>query len=314
MRSLQLVIVVVAGGFLTACLDEAPDESSSSHSVTTHNRLGANRLGANRLGANRLGANRLGANRLGANGLVEINRESAEDLLATEEGRDVLSYIVSCALPEGVSLTVPDAPPGTPTEYLGSLGLAPEWIEEPLDAAGKGWVSACLFARVNANEEAVSISLRGSNDALFTTPDEEADYTLQEGGFYGNYFTPIEQPLEWFSCRGRDQAAGEVGGLIDRDCAEPSATDPNLSVCGFYFQGDCFGVGAACKTERDGLFSKCDTNLDDDDDSPWGDHHHHGHHHGWGHGHGHGHAYGHYHHGRGDDVSRQVITVYVAHE
>ena len=257
MRALPLVLVV-SGGLLAACLDEAPDESTGVYSVESHNRLGANRLGANRLGANRLGANRLGAN-----GLIALNRESAEELLATDDGREVLSYIVSCALPDGMVLIDEDPEPGAPSEYFGALGLAPDWLDAPLDSVGKGWVSACLFARVNANAEAVPISLRGRHPELATTAQEELDYPVQEGAFYGNYFTPIEVPIAWFSCRGTGQAAGETGGVADRDCAEPSS-DPNVSQCGFTYQGDCFGKHKACAQDRGGVYSHCD----DDESGP----------------------------------------------
>jgi hypothetical protein len=43
----------------------------------------------------------------------------------------------------------------------------------------------------------------------------------------------------WIACRGRDQAAGETGGLVDRDCAEPDPADPTHTLCGFTYAGDC---------------------------------------------------------------------------
>ena len=50
-------------------------------------------------------------------------------------------------------------------------------------------------------------------------------------------------------CRGADQASGEVGGLISRDCAEPAPGDPTLTDCGFTYAGDCgeFASEQACK-------------------------------------------------------------------
>jgi len=70
--------------------------------VVTHNRLATNRLATNRLATNRLSTNRLATNRLSTNGLVAD--PSAQDLISSEEGRDLYSYIVSCALPADVTI------------------------------------------------------------------------------------------------------------------------------------------------------------------------------------------------------------------
>jgi hypothetical protein len=45
--------------------------------------------------------------------------------------------------------------------------------------------------------------------------------------------------MDWNGCRGQDQAQGETGGLVDRDCAEPDPLDVALSQCGFTYAGDC---------------------------------------------------------------------------
>ena len=67
--------------------------------------------------------------------------------------------------------------------------------------------------------------MRGQNKALAVSPEEAATYTLEEGAFYGNYFVTQGEPVSWIACRGEDQASGEVGGLISRDCAEPDPAD-----------------------------------------------------------------------------------------
>ena len=46
-------------------------------------------------------------------------------------------------------------------------------------------------------------------------------------------------PIQWYACRAPDQAAGEFGGLIDRDCTEPDPADPTHTQCGFIYAGDC---------------------------------------------------------------------------
>jgi len=123
-------------------------------------------------------------------------------LLADAEGRELLTYIVSCALPEGTTIVAEHPTTHDPLEFFGGLGLAAEWEDQPLDQAGRGWVSACLLARVNANDVTVPISLRGPHAQLDTTAAERADWTLEEGAFYGDVFGMPSDPIVWIACRG----------------------------------------------------------------------------------------------------------------
>jgi hypothetical protein len=163
--------------------------------------------------------------------------DSAGKLLSSEDGREVFSFIVSCALPADVILSA-DVD-GTTFEFSGEMGLAPQWLSAPLTTEGQGWISACIFARVNTRDVALPISLRGSNLALATNADERAGWSVEEGAFYGNLFTPLDQPILWIACRGAGQAAGETGGLIERDCTEPDPANPGFTQCGFIYAGDC---------------------------------------------------------------------------
>jgi hypothetical protein len=103
---------------------------------------------------------------------------------------------------------------------------------------------------------------------LTATADERADWSLEEGAFYGNYFESLaghpELP-DWHVCRGRDQAAGETGGLIDRDCAEPDPMNPGFSLCGFAYAGDCgdFSPSFACRDFNDNKTFYKDCAADD---------------------------------------------------
>jgi hypothetical protein len=123
-------------------------------------------------------------------------------------------------------------------------------------------VSACLFARVSKFGVAVPISVRGPNHELATDAEERAGLPVQEGAFYGNLFTPVDQPIEWIACRGDGQAAQNVGGLIDRDCAKPDPTNPGFTMCGFIFAGDCgtfAGAAPACEelSNHGGFYERC---------------------------------------------------------
>jgi hypothetical protein len=222
------------------------------------NRLAANKLASNKLAANRLAANRLSSNRLAANGL------GTGDLLSTPDGRNVLSYVIGCALPAGETLVAPQS--GAPAcsvdtdcpndsggllpfpvcsqgqcvyEFPGNVGLAPQWADEPLDRSGKRWVSACLLARCNAHDVAVEISLRGENPALVLAAGEAQGFTVEEGAFYGDVFTVEGQPIVWFACRGAGKTSGEFGSLVERDCASPDPANPAVTQCGFTYSGNC---------------------------------------------------------------------------
>jgi hypothetical protein len=216
-------------------------------------RLAGNRLAGNRLAGNRLASNRLAGNALATNSLEA--HESAAELLSTPEGRDVFSYIVSCALPGDVTITA--TVEGTTYEFPGGVGLAPRWLEKKLNKKGQHWVSACLLARVNDHDTAEAVSMRGKHEALTPTEEEAVLYTLEEGTFYGQLFSD-DAAIPWFACRGEAQASTEEAGLVLRDCAEPESGDPTLTRCGFNYTGDCADYGPetpgtpyACKSFDD---------------------------------------------------------------
>jgi hypothetical protein len=292
MRSVTSLLIVTLS-LLAACAD-VPGESTTHQAVLAGNRLTANRLTANRLTANRLTANRLTANRLTANRLT-VNLHDARSLLSTEGGRELFSFIVSCALPDDITLEA--TVDGMTFDFSGEIGLAREWMFAPLDAEGQGWVSACLFARVNANDVAIAISVRGPRKTLAVDDFEREGWPIEEGAFYGNFFVPVDQPIQWFACRGEGQASGEFGGLIDRDCTEPDPANPGLTQCGFNFAGDCgtFSAEPTCEqfSEAGQFYRRCHT-------APIDDERHHGHGH-----HQHGGSYD------ADHVFEQVITTYV---
>jgi len=247
----------------------------SAQGAVTKNRLAQNRLASNRLAQNRLAANRLAANALSSSTL-EANSATAE-VLATADGREVYSYLVSCALPGNarIEAAVPGAPDTAPpaTSYScaagrcvfeGGLGLAEDWIDHKLASKDERWISACIFARVNANDTAEAISLRGSHPALTVSQDEAELFTVAEGAFYGNLFTHEDDPIDWNACRGEGQASGEFGGLVLRDCAEEDPAHPGATYCGFNYAGDCRDYGSisepyACKSfeATQGIYGDC---------------------------------------------------------
>lgn len=255
---MRAVFIAGVSSLLVACTIAAPDEGATTQAATEWNRLAGNRLAGNRLAANRLAGNRLAGNALSSTQLT-ANLDTAEILL-TDAGRDVYSYIVSCALAEDITIEadVPGAPDTAPPyttytcaaehcTFVGNLNLAPSWIDHRLGPRGQRWVSACLFARVNANDTAESISLRGTNPGLIVSTEEMELYTAEEAAFYGNLFIDDPDPSvppDWNACRGEAKAAcpGDIGcgaGLANRDCALENPANPGYTYCGFKYAGDC---------------------------------------------------------------------------
>jgi len=327
-----LALLIVAG-----CVDEGLNVSEDTKSVTVDNRIALNRIALNRIALNRIALNRIALNRIALNHL-EANIGSIGTLLDTADGRELFSFVVSCALEEDVTLVVHHPTLGDLT-FLGEIGLAPSWETRPLSGSDQRWISACLLARVNNNDVTVQVSLRGPDDALDTTATERAAWSLEEAAFFGDVFQPDNEPLEMYACRGRDQALGaEVGDMDARDCSEPDPARPGLTLCGMTFAGDCADFvppanNYACESRTvDGFYVNCTPTAsfpadDDDDDDDhqggghgwhWGWGHHQGHHWGRSHdhdnGHGHqchGHGHGHGHDGDDDNEIDEVITTYL---
>jgi hypothetical protein len=255
LTSLPVVVVALFAG----CVD-VPDESTVSSNRIATNRLVTHRVVANKLGAGKVAAAKLAASQISSS-TFRVNLTAAGELLSTDGGREVFSALVACALPEGTIVTA-DLPEGT-FDFFGDAGLAPEWTAQPLCSESQRWVSACLFSRVSSSDVAVTISLRGPTPALGADADEREAFSLQEGAFFGNYFTAKEQPIAWYACRGTDKARGDSGDLANRNCAAPDPLAPGLTRCGFNYAGDCvtFSAPHACESFAIGgsFFQRCHT-------------------------------------------------------
>jgi hypothetical protein len=192
--------------------------------------LTANALTANALTANALTANALTANALTANGLRD------------PMGRQLLKYVVSCALPADASVSI--TVDGQSYTFPGSLGLAPEWGERHgrCDLGCQRWVSACVLSRVDAEGVERMISIRGDAKALHPAPHELRDFPVREATYYGNLFI-----------------AGQPRYL----CLSPGKTSdqrvcgPSLADCPMTVVGTCDDV---CEDAgRFGAFEDCRT-------------------------------------------------------
>jgi len=155
-------------------------------------------------------------------------------------GRELLRYLVRCALPQGIGLTVGS---GTGAETLyGRLGLAPGWWNDKpigLDtaeaASGRRWVTACLMAHSN-NLGPVQIAVSGNREPLstegaFTGPE----FRVEEAAFFGDVF--LQSPV-LYACAG----TGVEGLCRDRGVSDDlrrRICGTNAASCGFTFLGAC---------------------------------------------------------------------------
>lgn len=207
------------------------------------NALIENALIENALIENALIENALIENALIENALIEnalIENALIENALTDPNARELLKYVVSCALPadEHIHLTIE----GVDYQFDGALGLAPEWGEEggSCDEDCQSWVSACVISRLDYLGQSVLISLRGKNDGLDTTKAERAAYPNIEATYYGDIFT---EPKQIFACLppGKTQ--------IPRVCG------PDVSDCVVQIQGNCQNLCG--QPRKDGSYPDC---------------------------------------------------------
>ena len=177
--------------------------------------------------ANSLTANSLTANALTANALTDPS------------ARDVLKYIVGCALPAAAHLDL--TIDGTVYSYDGQLGLAPGWAHGSCDAGCVGAVSSCVLSRLNYLGVRVPISDRGAK--LPTTPAEIAAYPNIDGVYYGNIFS---SPQQRHAC------------LPPGATSLPRVCGPSLTGCVVDVVGACDSV-CDDPSQRDGSYPKCRT-------------------------------------------------------
>ncbi|MEO5727754.1 MAG: hypothetical protein ABI134_30390, partial [Byssovorax sp.] len=164
---------------LVGCLAQTGDAEMDANdedvdvvqqAALTNNALTNNALTNNALTNNALTNNALTNNALTNNALT--NNALTNNSLSDPNAREVLKYIVSCALPRGAEVNF--TADGVAYTYPGEIGLAPNWGMTGGSCDGKcqAWVSSCVMSRVDYLGEKVLISIRGSHSALTSTTAE----------------------------------------------------------------------------------------------------------------------------------------------
>lgn len=208
------------------------------------------------------------------------------DLVDSEDGRNLLKYLVRCAFPEEqvVSFPLPAQPGGSDggpqqseLQFPGMLGFAPEWSLGPLGLGGQRLMTACLMAHINAFRIQVPISVRTSSKGA-VTQEEAEQFPAQELTAYGNFFTELEEDRELHVCFGEDvaRALGFGGGLGE---GRPTYLDLRIcstqDACGFNRVGACFQwpeitdvLSSACESMDGSFYSSCHEESFDDETVP----------------------------------------------
>lgn len=203
-----------------------PDAPALETDAVAVNAVAVNAVAVNALTSNAVAVNALIGNSLTKSSLTgnQYTRNALEDA----NSREILDYIVSCALPAGQSFNY-ETKNGTKYTVSGALGLAPEWgtPHGQCDEICQQWVSGCVLSRVNYLGEHVKISLRGLNPALQVTWPEYTTYTKREATYYGNIFS---QPRRFLGC------------LPPGVTKDPRVCGPSVDDCVIDFQGSCNDV------------------------------------------------------------------------
>ena len=172
-----------------------------------------------------IAGNKLAANKLAANSL------ETQNLMSTADGRELMSFIVGCALPTGQSVTALDQY-GAAYTFDGWLNLAPAWATRAPTVSERRWVTACLLARTNVFGVPVSISMRHDTFIpLTSSAAERTAFPNAEGAFYGDLFaaTPVI-----YACSNRSWTTYQAGTFRACALATGSTTD-----CTFKYTGSC---------------------------------------------------------------------------
>jgi hypothetical protein len=163
-------------------------------------------------------------------------------LAATPEQRQQLTYLIRCALPADIVLYAEVGPERF--TFPGQMGLAPRWLVAAMTPSEERWVSACLLAHVNYFGAHVTVSMRATPPpvpALAVTDDEHQTFSIFEGGFFGNLFTPT--PVAYV-CRGDRPPSQEADPILQvRICTQDTgATTPAglpITPCRFVVTDSC---------------------------------------------------------------------------
>lgn len=250
---LGTIPVILAGGATGCGGGEAPV------GIIVEAALNANGLAPESLapGAGGLDLRALGDRALAPGALDPAAAAAIQDPGAAGDlARRLLRYAAGCALTPAQSVefawTGLDGAAHAES-WHGVLGLASAWAAQPLDPAGRQWVTACLASRVNALGITVPLSSRGTHAALGSTLAERTSYATREGAFFGDLFAEAPQVHACF-----DPLSMAPSQMAHRVCAQPDYLALNLNdLAGGYDCGPVHVIGPCEGVLGLGLVGPC---------------------------------------------------------
>ncbi len=236
------------GDFDAETLAATQSENGLSLNGLSLNGLSLNGLSLNGLSLNGLSLNGLSLNGLSLNGLATVDGlKSTSGMMTTPGGRDIVKYMVKCALANGDSLTKQDQN-GVSYTFPGAIGVAPALKNGPCDAACQERVSACMLAHVNNSGMNIDIWLDSEGAIGWGT---SPDFPYQEGSFFGNLFP---NPWQGYYCNGKGFDAGSVPGRLGAPISS------NVYVNNYGNNVECGASGRCAAHGADG-YDSCTTQL-----------------------------------------------------
>src|SRR4030095_496356 len=113
---------------------------------------------------------------------------------------------------------------GRASRSQGGSGSPRAGWNEAMTPSEERWVSACLLAHVNYFGKHVIVSMRAIPPpvpTLAVAADEQQTFTIFEGGFFGNLFTP--EPVA-YACQGARTPAQVRDPIFqERICTQETA-------------------------------------------------------------------------------------------
>ena len=163
-------------------------------------------------------------------------------LASTALKREQLTYLVRCALPEDVEVYTQQG--AERVTFPGRIGLAPRWVSEAMTPSEERWVSACVLAHVNYFGKSVRISLRAKPPpvpALQASDDEQHLFSIFEGGFFCNLFTPTPVAYTCQGARALEHAQDPImqERICTRETGATTADGKPVTYCHFIVAGRC---------------------------------------------------------------------------
>jgi hypothetical protein len=230
---MMAALTTFAGCSVEGAMDVEGDSVESSElALEAPNALVPNALVPNALVPNALVPNALVPNALVPNALAPKALAAIQDPgAAGDASRSFLQYAVGCAFTpdQSIEFSWTDADGVVhDEEFVGALGLAPQWETGALDDAGQRWVSACLAARTNWYGIPVMLSMRARATTLSTPSAQElASFSHAEGAFWGNLFAATPKLYACHTTANVSYARNQ-----QRDCAAGHLDGQNVVECG----------------------------------------------------------------------------------